>query len=153
MKPLINFILLTVVFISACQCPECFTPPEPLRIIFEDVDGNDFLINSTVEVDMIKFCDSSDSISFDLSNLTEAGILINTGIEIDREMIWDNCETKDCCIIVDFSDESSDTLTYRITEESDKCCIWFTTSKIEFNGVDILNTKDSNQVGAFVATK
>jgi hypothetical protein len=153
MKNILKLLLpLLGLYISSCGCPECFNISEPVRIIYLNENGDNLLANRTVNPQSTVFCNSSLDISFGIKDYIVNGSPESYHLEFANELLQEKCESKECCIIIEFKDAKPDTLIYQIKRTNTKCCTSFPVSKFKYNGINLLG-KTENLIGAYVITK
>ena len=145
-------ILLFVLFIASCACPECFNFPEPVRIIYVNNNGENLLSTGAVNPQSAVFCNSSLNIPFEIKDYVIKGSKEKTHLEFANELLQDKCVNNECCLIIKFKQMRTDTLIYQIKKATTKCCTSYPVKKFIYNGIDLLGNTE-NSIGAYIVTK
>lgn len=133
----------------SCNCPECDSFPEPLRIIYLDEDGNNLLANNSLIPQTASYCDSDIEINFGIKDYVINGSLEKYHIEFNS---LHHCQENTCCVLIEFKSGEIDTLLYKIKENSTRCCTSYSDSEFTYNGVNYLG-RTENTIGAYQVIK
>lgn len=144
-------IFVLAFFIASCNCPECDNISEPVRIIFLNSNGENLLSNNSITPTKAMFCDGIE-LPFGIKNYVVYGSTEKYHIEFANEQLHENCQDQQCCILIEFSSGEIDTLSYRIQENSSRCCTSYSVSEFKYNGIDYLG-KTENTIGAYEVIK
>lgn len=149
MKRIYNLLILSLFFVISCSCPECDTFPEPLRLVFIDVEGVNLLRNDELKVTEISTC-SLNKVDFVIKDYVVSGSTEKTHIEINS--LNSGCISDLCCAYIYFSNGTIDTINYQISEKETKCCFEYSTSSFTYNGIEYTD-RIENTIGAFEIVK
>jgi hypothetical protein len=143
-----TIVFLFICLISSCNCPECETFPEPLRIVFMDNDGNNLLETDELAVTSILNSATGRAIEFAEKDFVVKNSKEKMHVEILSEQFYDELINSEGTFYINFDNGQSDTLLYGIDEVEGKCCSSYRDLKFIYNSDDLTGVQE-NTIGAY----